>query len=111
MFAALPEAGQKFLLRRHRELEADYTQKTMALAGLRDFEPVAELSAHASDLKVLGADTFALGSADGGVLLVREGRVQTLAAKCGWAPEKHSSPRREASCGRCRCAAAAVLRS
>jgi hypothetical protein len=55
MFKELPEAAQKFLLRRHREMESGFTQKTMALAGLKDFEPVAELfRPYESQLKVQG---------------------------------------------------------
>ncbi len=56
-------------------------QRRLVRISRGGFEPVAELGAGVSDLKVLGADSFALGSADGGVVLVREGRVQTLAAK------------------------------
>ena len=34
-FKSLPKAGQEFLLRRHKEMEADYTRKTTEVAPLR----------------------------------------------------------------------------
>jgi hypothetical protein len=43
MFKTLPEAGQKFLLRRHADMERGFTQKTQAIAALKEYEPVAEM--------------------------------------------------------------------
>lgn len=55
MFKNLPELAQKFLLRRHREMEAGFTQKTQAVAHLRDYEPVAELfQPYQAQLKMAG---------------------------------------------------------
>lgn len=55
MFKNLPELAQKFLLRRHREMEAGFTQKTQAVAHLREYEPVAELFApYQAQLKMAG---------------------------------------------------------
>jgi len=35
VFAAIPKDGQEFLLRRHKDMEADYTRKTQDIAGIR----------------------------------------------------------------------------
>lgn len=44
MFGKAPADVQAFLLKRHTEMEADYTRKTTQVAALRrDFEPVARL--------------------------------------------------------------------
>ncbi|MGH6892228.1 MAG: hypothetical protein ACREEP_08235 [Dongiaceae bacterium] len=55
MFRALPEAAQKFLSRRYREMDTGRQQKETALAGLRDYEPVAEMFApYQGQLKAAG---------------------------------------------------------
>lgn len=45
-FSSLPKEGQEFLLRRHREMEADYTRKTSEIAPIRKalepFRPAME---------------------------------------------------------------------
>ena len=46
MFRGLPEAAQKFVLARHKAMEADHTRKTQAIAELkREYEPVEEVFA------------------------------------------------------------------
>jgi len=45
-FRTLPAAAQQILLKRHHEMEADYTNKTHAIASLRrDYEPVQAILA------------------------------------------------------------------
>ncbi len=47
-FDELPAKGQEFLLRRHHEMEADYTRKTQELAPLRKaYEPIKAMAERA----------------------------------------------------------------
>ena len=51
MFSALPEPARKFLLERHRAMEADHTRKTQAIAELkREYEPVDQVFAPYRDV-------------------------------------------------------------
>lgn len=51
MLAKLPEDAQKFLVERHRDMEADHTRKTTEIANLRrDWEPVAQMFTPHADL-------------------------------------------------------------
>jgi len=44
MLAKLPREGQEFLMRRHKEMEADYTHKTSQIAAFRrNYAPVEEM--------------------------------------------------------------------
>lgn len=44
MLAKLPKDGQEFLLRRHKEMEADYTHKTSQIAAFRrEYTPIADM--------------------------------------------------------------------
>ena len=46
LFKTLPDAARKFLLDRHRAMEADHTRKTQSIAELkREYEPVEEIFA------------------------------------------------------------------
>lgn len=46
VFKGLPEQAQQFLLRRHGEMEADYTRKTQQHAAfMRDYDPVRQVLA------------------------------------------------------------------
>lgn len=56
LFKTLPAPAQDFMLRRHTEMEADYTRKTQQLAQLRtDYEPVAQMFApHSDQLRARG---------------------------------------------------------
>lgn len=46
MFKTLPKEAQDFVLRRHREMEGDYTKKTQGFADFRKtYEPVAQMFA------------------------------------------------------------------
>ncbi len=56
-------------------------QKKLLRISRGRYEPIAELTAGVRELRVVNADTFALGCSDGNVLLVREGKVKRLAAK------------------------------
>jgi hypothetical protein len=55
-FAKMPAEAQDFLLRRHRDMEADYTRKTQATAELqREYGPVAQAFApHREQLRAAG---------------------------------------------------------
>jgi hypothetical protein len=55
-FRKLDPEGQKFLLDRQAEMQADYSRKTGAVAALeRDYRPVAEMFApHENDLRAKG---------------------------------------------------------
>jgi hypothetical protein len=49
-FKALPEPAQQFLLKRHKDMEADYTKKTQAISDLKkEYEPVDQLFAPYKD--------------------------------------------------------------
>jgi hypothetical protein len=51
MFSALPEPARKFLLERHRAMEADHTRKTQSVAELkREYEPVDQVFAPYRDV-------------------------------------------------------------
>jgi hypothetical protein len=51
MFDTLPEPARKFLLERHRAMEADHTRKTQAVAELkREYEPVDQMFAPYRDV-------------------------------------------------------------
>lgn len=56
MLAKLPEDAQQFLVRRHREMEADHTRKTQEIADFRrDYAPIDQLFApHADALRQRG---------------------------------------------------------
>src|SRR6516165_3120139 len=46
LFKTLPDPARKFLLDRHRAMEADHTRKTQSIAELkREYEPVEEIFA------------------------------------------------------------------
>lgn len=55
-FAKVPPEAQDFLLRRHSEMEADYTRKTQKIAAFeREYAPIDQMFApHAEDLKRAG---------------------------------------------------------
>ncbi len=55
-FAALPAEAQQFLLRRHGEMEADYTRKTQQHAAfVRDYDPVRQILApHEAQIRQAG---------------------------------------------------------
>jgi hypothetical protein len=55
-FKALPPEAQQFLLRRHGEMEADYTRKTQQHAAfVRDYDPVRQvLSPYEAQIKQAG---------------------------------------------------------
>jgi hypothetical protein len=51
MFDTLPDPARKFLLERHRAMEADHTRKTQAVAELkREYEPVDQVFAPYRDV-------------------------------------------------------------
>lgn len=57
LFRGLPDGAKDFLLRRHADMEADYTRKTQQIAELRrDYEPVAQIFApHRDRMAQMGA--------------------------------------------------------
>jgi len=56
MFGKIPPEAQEFLLRRHGEMEADYTRKNMQRAALiRDYEPIRQMfEPHAETMRQKG---------------------------------------------------------
>jgi len=60
-FAGVPREAQEFLLKRHKDMEADYTRKTQEVASARrQFEEQQEIMAPISqDLALAGADANA----------------------------------------------------
>lgn len=55
-FSKLDKDGQEFLLRRHKEMEADYTKKTQEIANFKaDYDPVDQLlKPHEAQMKAAG---------------------------------------------------------
>jgi hypothetical protein len=55
-FKALPEPAQAFLLKRHTQMEADYTKKTQAISELKkEYEPVEQMfSPYRDQMKAKG---------------------------------------------------------
>ncbi len=62
MFGKLPPEGRDFLLRRHKEMEADYTHKTSEIAAFRrDYGPIRQMfEPHAAALREKGMTPAAL---------------------------------------------------
>ena len=61
VFAKIPKDGQEFLLRRHKEMEADYTRKTQEIAPVRRRQEALEevLTPYRTEYQAQGMDDVA----------------------------------------------------